>query len=324
MREKSPPAETSSNGILALVTGGAGFIGSHLVELLMRKGFSVRVLDNLSTGKLENIREHLNDPQFKFVKGDIRDRQSIERALDEVKVVFHLAAITSVPYSVRYPDITRRVNADGTLNILEACLRGNVDVERFVYISSCAVYGDPEYLPIDERHPTRPLSPYAESKLEAEKLCMEFRDRYGLKTTILRPFNVYGSRMRKDQYGGVIASFIERLRHGEPPIIYGDGEQTRDFVHVLDATSAMVLATNRREAVGEVINVGSGVPTSINTIARIIIELFGLGNIKPKYEGMRIGDIRHSCADITKARTLLGYEPKVALSNGLSGLIECL
>jgi len=320
MREKSPPVETSSNGILALVTGGAGFIGSHLVELLMRKGFSVRVLDNLSTGRLENIREHLNDPQFRFVRGDIRDRQSVEEAIRGVQAVFHLAAITSVPYSVKHPEITRQVNVEGTRKLLEACLRGGA--ERFIFVSSCAVYGEPEYLPVDEGHPTRPVSPYAESKLEAENLCREFQERYGLRTTVIRPFNVYGPGMRNDQYGGVIARFIERLRLGKPPVIYGDGEQTRDFVHVEDAVRAMVLALESRKAVGRTFNVATGAPTSINRLAQLLIELHGADGIEAKHRKARAGDVRYSYADIQEARDVLGFEPRISLKEGLSALLR--
>jgi UDP-glucose 4-epimerase len=320
MREKSYPVETSSNGILALVTGGAGFIGSHLVELLMRKGFSVIVLDNLSTGRLENIREHLNDPQFRFVRGDILDRQSVEGAMGGVQAVFHLAAITSVPYSVKHPEITRQVNVEGTRNLLEACLRGGA--ERFIFVSSCAVYGEPEYLPVDEGHPTRPVSPYAESKLEAENLCREFQERYGLRTTVIRPFNVYGPGMRNDQYGGVIARFIERLSLGKPPVIYGDGEQTRDFVHVEDAVRAMVLALESRKAVGRTFNVATGAPTSINRLAQLLIELLGADGIEAEHRKARAGDVRYSYADIQEARDVLGFEPRISLKEGLSALLR--
>ena len=193
-----------------LVTGGAGFIGSHLVARLLKEGFEVVVLDNLSTGSLKNLELCLENENFRFVKGSIVDEQAAREALKDVEAVFHLAAITSVPYSVEYPDVTREVNVDGTRKLLEECL--SAGVERFIYVSSCAVYGEPEYLPIDEKHPARPVSPYAESKLEAERLCREFQKAYGLKTTIVRPFNVYGPRMKGGRYGGVIARFIKRLK----------------------------------------------------------------------------------------------------------------
>ncbi len=260
-----------------LVTGGAGFIGSHLVDRLIKEGFGVTVLDNLSTGKMENLRGHLESGSVRLVKADILDREAVKQALKDAEAVFHLAAITSVPYSIKHPDVTRKVNVEGTRILLDACLGGNA--ERFIYVSSCAVYGEPEYLPIDERHPARPVSPYAESKLEAERLCREFQKAYGLKTTIVRPFNVYGPRMKGGRYGGVIARFIERLRLNKPPIIYGDGTQTRDFVHVWDIINALMLTLNNQKAIGEIFNVASGVATSIGQLAKLVMELSGVDGL---------------------------------------------
>jgi len=302
------------------VTGGAGFIGSHLVNRLVKQGYKVTVLDNLLTGKLENVKEFLDGSGFKFVKGDVRVRRDVEEAVKDVDVVFHLAAITSVPYSFKHPNVTMKVNVEGARNLLEACLRGRV--ERFIYVSTCAVYGEPEYLPINEKHPAKPISPYAESKLEAERLCMEFQETYGLKTTVLRPFNVYGPGMRNDQYGGVIARFIERLRIGKPPIIYGDGEQTRDFVHVEDAVRAIILALDNEKAVGKTFNVATGVATSIKRLAQLMIDLFGANGIKPKHLKARMGDLRNSYADIREAKTILGFEPRISLKEGLSTLLH--
>jgi len=302
-----------------LVTGGAGFIGSHLVTRLLKEGFEVVVLDNLSTGSLENLKPCLENKNFRFVKGSIIDEQAMREALKDVEAVFHLAAITSVPYSVEYPDITREVNVDGTRRLLEGCL--STGVERFIYVSSCAVYGEPEYLPIDEEHPTRPVSPYAESKLEGERLCMEVQKAYGLKTTIVRPFNVYGPRMKGGRYGGVIACFIERLRSNRPPIIYGDGTQTRDFLHVWDIINALMLTLNSQKAIGEIFNVASGVATSIGQLAKLVTELSGVDGLKPLYRPARNGDIKHSYADIRKAKAWLGYEPKISLKEGIAALV---
>lgn len=313
------PRHKVLKGNRVLVTGGAGFIGSHLVDELVKDGFEVSVLDNLSTGRLENVKRHLESGSFRFVKGDVRDVHAVKEALKGVEAVFHLAAVTSVPYSVKHPDVTRKVNVEGTGNVLEACLREGV--ERFIYVSSCAVYGEPEYLSIDEKHPTRPVSPYAETKLEAESLCREFQEAYGLKTTVLRPFNVYGLRMRKDQYGGVIARFVERLRVKKPPIIYGDGTQTRDFLHVDDAVRAMMLALDSKKAVGRTFNVATGVPTSINELAQLVIGLFGAVGFKPQHRSVRKGDVRDSYADIKEAKACLGFEPKISLKEGLSTLI---
>jgi len=303
-----------------LVTGGAGFIGSHLVEELVRGGTSVTVIDNLSTGRSENLGRHLKK-KISFVKGDIRDKDAVDEAVStRVEAVFHLAAITSVPYSFEQPNVTFEANVDGTRNLLEASQRR--EVERFVFVSSCAVYGDPQYLPVDERHSLKPMSPYAESKLEAEKACMEFSENYGLKVTILRPFNVYGPRQRKDQYSGVIAKFMERLHEGKPPVICGDGLQTRDFIHVEDAVRAFVLTLRTDIAVGRVFNVGTGVPTAINQLARLFLDLFDAEGIEPQYVNARPGDIKHSYADINEARIHLGFEPQVSLKDGLARLLR--
>ena len=302
-----------------LVTGGAGFIGSHLVDRLIKEGFEVSVLDNLSTGRMENLMRHLESGGVRLVNADILDRRAVKQALTDVEAVFHLAAITSVPYSIKHPDATRKANVEGTRILLDACLGGNV--ERFIYVSSCAVYGEPEYLPIDERHPARPVSPYAESKLEAERLCSEFQKAYGLKTTIVRPFNVYGPRMRSGIYGAVIACFIERLRSNKPPIIYGDGTQTRDFVHVWDVVNALMLTLNNQKAIGEIFNVASGVATSIDELAKLVMELSGVDGLKPLYRPARNGDIKHSYADISKAKAKLGYEPKISLKEGITALV---
>jgi len=315
--------ETPQKGFNArrvLVTGGAGFIGSHLVNWLLKQGCEVTALDNLSTGKLENLKEFLDDSGFKFVKGDLRNRRDVEEAVRDADAVFHLAAITSVPYSVKHPNVTMKVNVEGTRKLLEACLRRRV--ERFIYISSCAVYGEPKYLPIDEKHPTRPISPYAESKLEAERICRDFQEAYGLKTTVLRPFNVYGPRMRSGQYGGVIARFIERLRLGRPPIIYGDGGQTRDFIHVEDAVRAMILALDNEKAAGRTFNVATGTPTSISRLAQLLIDLFGAKEIKPRHRKPRIGDVKYSYASIREAKAILGFKPKISLEDGLLTLLH--
>ena len=303
-----------------LVTGGAGFIGSHLVDELVKEGFEVTVLDNFSTGRIENIRHHLEKEKIRFIKGDVRDRRDVEEALEGVDAVFHLAAITSVPYSIKHPEITYEVNVNGTKNLLEACL--HKDIERLIYLSTCAVYGEPEYLPIDEKHPTNPISPYAWSKLKAEESCMRFYAAHGLEAVVLRPFNVYGSRQRNDYYGGVVARFIEHIRCGEPPVIYGDGTQTRDFIYVDDAVRAFILALNNKNAVGRRFNIATGIPTSINGLVGILVELFGAEGLKPKYVDAIKGDIRHSYADIREAKKHLGFEPRISLREGLSTLIE--
>ncbi len=306
--------------VKVLVTGGAGFIGSHLVNELIKEECEVSVLDNFSTGKLENLEQNSSQPKLRLVKGDIRETQKVKETIEDSEVVFHLAAITSVPYSIMHPDVTRDVNVKGTLNLLEASL--NASVEYFVFVSSCAVYGEAEHLPISEEEPTRPLSPYAESKLEAEHKCREFYAKHGLKTTILRPFNVYGPRMRNDQYGGVIAKFIERLQSGRPPIIYGDGTQTRDFIHVQDIVSAMKMVISNAKAAGQTFNVATGIPTTIDQLAQLLTQLAGDKKIRPQYRAARQGDLMHSYANIQKATKSLGFEPKMTLKQGLLNLIK--
>jgi nucleoside-diphosphate-sugar epimerase len=319
VHKKDMTSHEKLNKRKVLVTGGAGFIGSHLVDELIKEECEVSVLDNFSTGKFENIEENLTQAKLRLVEGDIRETQKVQNAIGDSEAVFHLAAITSVPYSVTHPDVTRDVNVNGTLNLLKASL--NSGVEHFVFISSCAVYGEAEHLPISEEEPTKPLSPYAESKLEAEHHCKEFYTKRGLKTTILRPFNVYGPGMRSDQYGGVIAKFIERLQRAKPPIIYGDGTQTRDFVHVHDVVGAMKMVIGNEKAAGQTFNVATGAPTTISQLAQLLTELVGGEKIKPQYQAARQGDLKHSYASIQKARDKLRFKPKMALKQGLLNLI---
>ena len=291
------------------------------MDALVRDGCGVVVLDDLSTGRLENIKHHLGSGNVVFVEGDVRDKRVVDEAVKGVDAVFHLAAITSVPYSIRNPDVTHEVNVSGTMNLLEASLRW--DVDRFIYVSTCAVYGEAEYLPLDEKHPTNPVSPYAESKLAAEQCCREFQEAYWLKATILRVFNAYGLRMRKDQYGGVIARFVERLRGGKPPVIYGSGSQTRDFIHVEDVVQAMMRVLGSGEAVGGTFNIGTGVPTTINQLAQLLTQMVGSEGVRPRYRGVRRGDVRHSYADVRRAGKALGYEPRIFLKEGLTTLVAC-
>ena len=303
-----------------LVTGGAGFIGSHLVDGLMSQGFGVVVLDDFSRGRRENLSSHLSEPNFCLVEGDVRNEADVKSALEGVDAVFHLAATVSVDLSVKNPLSVNEVNVGGTLNVLRESVRA--DVKRFVYASSCAVYGEPARLPINEDHPTQPTSPYGVSKLAAEHYCRVFCEVYGLETVCLRFFNVYGPRQSRGPYSGVISQFIEQLKRGKPPVIFGDGTQTRDFVHVDDVADATLRAVNRKGCGGNVINVGSGKETSIKKLADVLIELFGLCNVKPVYAEPRAGDVRRSCADLSETKRLLGYEPKCSLREGLSTLLR--
>lgn len=305
-----------------LVTGGAGFIGGHLVDELMSRDFDVVVLDDLSSGERDDLSQHLGKSSFCLVEGDVRNSADVKKALDGVDAVFHLAAIVSVDFSVKNPLLVNEVNVDGTLNVLRESLK--VGVKRFVYASSCAVYGDPVRLPIDEAHPTRPMSPYAVTKLAAEHYCRVFCEVYGLETVCLRFFNVYGPRQAIGPYSGVITKFADRIKRGKNPIIHGDGEQTRDFVFVRDVIDACLRTLKRKNCVGEIINIGSGVETSINKIANVLIGLFGStrASVKPVYAEAKIGDIRRSCADLGRAESLLGYKSKTSLEEGLSKLVR--
>jgi nucleoside-diphosphate-sugar epimerase len=302
-----------------LVTGGAGFIGSHLVETLMSEGFDVVVLDDFSSGRRENLSVYSGESNFCLVEGDVRVKADVEKALEGVDVVFHLAAIVSVDFSVKNPLLVNEVNVGGTLNVLRESL--NAGVKRFVYVSSCAVYGEPVNLPINEEHPAKPMSPYGVSKLAAEHYCRVFYEVYGIETVCLRFFNVYGPRQMIGPYSGVIMQFIDKLKHGEKPIIYGDGNQTRDFVFVGDVVDACLRAMKCRNCVGEIVNVGFGVETSINRLAEVLIGVFDVRDVKPVYAKARVGDIRRSYADLSKAEGLLGYKSKTSLKEGLAVLL---
>lgn len=303
-----------------MVTGGAGFIGSHIVDALMAEDHEVYVLDNLQSGKTKNIAQHLGREGFHFIKGDVRDRETVKLAVHEVNAVIHEAALVSVARSIEDPTLTNDINVTGTLNLLKAGL--DAGVKRFVLASSAAVYGKTEKLPNREDASTEPSSPYAASKLAAEKHCRAFYLTHGLETVSLRYFNVYGPRQTCDQYSGVITNFIRNLSENEPPIIYGDGEQTRDFVNVQDVVEATVLSLDQKSVVGEEINIATGEPTTINRLAEMLLNITGKTDLKPKHTDPRPGDIRHSYADISKAKKLLRYIPKTHLKEGLTKLVE--
>ncbi|MGC8933417.1 MAG: SDR family NAD(P)-dependent oxidoreductase [Candidatus Methanodesulfokora sp.] len=297
-----------------LVTGGAGFLGSHLVRALIKAGHSVRVLDNLSTGSLENIR----DLPLEFIRGDIRDYDTVEAAVKNVDVIFHLAALIDVTESIEKPLDYLEVNVKGTLNVARAS-RG---VSAVLFSSSCAVYGEPEFIPISEDHKLSPKSPYAASKASGEAYIISYSNLNGYRPVILRLFNVYGPKQTKS-YAGVISEFIRRALREEPPMIYGDGEQTRDFIHVEDAVHAMIRAMREERARG-IYNIGSGKATKIKDLAYLILRLAGKTGIKPVYMPPRPGDIRNSEADITRARRDLNFEPRVELDRGIEMLMERL
>jgi len=297
-----------------LVTGGAGFIGSHLVKALVKAGHQVKVLDNLSTGSIENLADVLN--AVEFVKGDVRDYGTVEYAVGGVDAVVHLAALIDVAESVEKPDLYFDVNVRGTYNVVKA----SKNVSTFVFASSSAVYGEPIRVPIPEDHPLMPKSPYAASKVSGEAFVQAFANQYGFRPVILRLFNVYGPKQSR-AYAGVIIEFIRRVSRGEPPVIFGDGEQTRDFVHVSDVVEAIMLSL-RNEGVRGVFNIGSGEGVTINYLARLILRLMGREDLRPVYAPPRPGDIRHSIADTTRAKKELKYEPKIKLETGIKELIS--
>lgn len=303
-----------------LVTGGAGFIGSHLVGALLSKGHEVRVIDNLYSGSLDNIRGFKNDPSFHFQEKDIRDKDEVAESIRNIDAVFHEAAITSVPKSIEEPEFTKEVNVEGTKNLLERCVEK--EVKKFIFASSCAVYGEPEEVPLSEDSQCEPTSPYAESKLTGEKICREYADREEIETVALRYFNVYGPGRISSRSVGVISKFLDRIEEGKSPVIYGDGEQTRDFVHVEDVVRANLLSLEKEELMGEVFNIGSGRAVTINELCEKLLKASGNPGVDPIYEDHRPGDIHHSEANISKARGELGYKPEVNLVDGLKEIVE--
>lgn len=296
-----------------LVTGGAGFIGSNLVERLIREGIQIRVLDNLSTGFFENIKPFQEVIDFK--QGDVRDFDTLKEAMSNVEVVFHQAAMVSVPKSVENPIEAAIVNDLGTLNVLEAARRRGVI--KVVLASSCAVYGDLPRLPKREDMETRPLSPYAASKLNGETYAYLYGHLYGVETVCLRYFNVYGPRQDPTSpYSGVISIFMDKAARGELPTIYGDGEQYRDFVYVADVVQANLLAAYQENISSAVINIGTGNYVTVNGLWKNIANLVGMQG-EPEKADSRPGDIRESVADISRARELLDYKPQYSFQEGL-------
>ena len=302
-----------------VVTGGAGFIGSHLAKELVRLGYKVFIIDDLSTGKLENIEDLLKENSVDFVQGSITDLPLLQNLFKDAKYVFHQAALARVPRSIEDPLTTNEVNIKGTLNVLLAA-RDN-GVRKVIYASSSSVYGDTPTLPQKEDMPPNPLSPYALTKLAGEYYCNIFRQIYGLSTVSLRYFNVYGPRQDPhSQYATVIPAFIGRISQNLPPVIYGDGEQSRDFTYIEDVVRANILAAEN-DAEG-VYNIGNGKNTTINRLADIILKLMKK-DLKPIHDKPRPGDPRHTLADISKAKNF-GYLPKWTLEDGLKEIIRAM
>lgn len=302
---------------LCLVTGGAGFIGSHLVEGLLAQGQQVRVLDNLSTGRRGNLAGVMD--QIEFVEGTIEDQATVARAVAGVEVIFHLAAIVSVPHSMAKPAQTEQINTLGTLNLLQTARAAGV--RRLVLSSTCAVYGDEPTLPKTEMMCLQPKSPYAVSKLAAEYYCQIFWEAFGLETAVLRYFNVFGPRQDPSSpYSGVISIFVDKLSQGLVPTIFGDGQQTRDFVFVEDVVRANLLAATVPQAAGKTLNIGTGYPISIQQLFETLRQILER-EVAPTYGPARSGDVMHSYADPSQARAILGWEAQIMLEAGLTRLV---
>ena len=302
---------------LYLVTGGAGFIGSHVVDTLVARGDSVRVVDDFSTGKRGNLSHH---DEIEVVEADLANPGVAETVVSGVDYVVHIAAIPSVPRSVKEPLTTHRANVDGTLRVLIAAR--DASVKRVVFASSSSVYGDSPTLPKHEEMPTRPLSPYALQKLMGEHYMRLFHALYGLDTVALRFFNVFGPRQDPgSQYSGVISLFTAALCEGRQPTIFGDGEQTRDFTYVSDVADGVVAACHAPDAGGQMCNLACGGRTSLNRLFEVLRGLIG-ASVEPVYGPPREGDVRDSQADATRAKQLLGFEGKVTVEEGLRRTVE--
>lgn len=298
-----------------LVTGGAGFIGHNIAIHLSKCGYAVAAFDNLRRAT-EFAIGRLISHRIPLVKGDVLSSGALRRVLADVDVVVHAAAYISVEESMKRPALYIKNNVAGTASLANACLKSGVGL--MIYISSAAVYGNPAYLPVDESHPTEPVSPYGLSKLMGEEV-VRFYSHRGLRYVVLRLFNVYGPG-QGGPYAGVISRFLDRVSRGRPPVVYGDGRQTRDFVHVHDVAEAVRLSIEKNLR-NEVFNVGAGKPTKIKELAELVVKLAGL-DLRPAYIKPRPGDVEHSYADISKARKLLGFEPRVSLEQGLRELLE--
>jgi len=299
---------------IALVTGGAGFIGSHIAAALLNQGLRVRVIDNLATGYIENLNEI--GGEIDFVNGSINDSAALNRALENVEVVFHEAAIPSVPRSVLEPTETHDASVNGTFSLLLAAR--DRKVRRLVYAASSSAYGDQPESPKHEQMRPDPLSPYAVAKLVGEYYCQVFTRTYAMETVCLRYFNVFGPRQDPgSQYSGVISRFILALQTGTRPVIYGDGEQTRDFTYIANVIDANLRAVESPTAAGKVINIANGESVSVNQVLATLQQLTGRTDLTAEYAPARTGDVLHSLADLNAAKSLLGYSPSIGLEEGL-------
>lgn len=304
-----------------MITGGAGFIGSHLADALLEMGNTVICYDDFNsyyTGKERNVQHNLNNPNYHLIKADVLDFDNLFHAIHGVDVIFHLAAQAGIRYSVEHPQEVAKINIMGTLILLNAARQQKV--KKIIFASSSSVYGNPQYMPTDENHPTNPISPYGASKLSAEKYCLIYHKLYNMNIVILRYFTVYGPRQRPDM---AIRKFIRLVFNNKPPVIYGDGTQTRDFTYVDDIIQGTVSVAEMEDVDGEIFNLGGGHSVSVRHLVQLLIELAGKeGKIQPEYVPAKLGDVKDTHADITKARNFLRYEPQSYLENGLRNFLE--
>lgn len=301
-----------------LITGGAGFVGSHLCDKYVKNGDTVLCLDNFMNGNLMNIRHLLNHRNFKLIQGDICNYDLLEKIMRDVDAVFHLAAQIHVDRSIVEPKLTYDINVLGTQNILE--IARIYDVNKIIHASTSEVYGSAQYAPMDEKHPLNAPHPYGASKIAADRMCYAYIETYGMNISIMRPFNLYGPRQKDSGYGGVISIFTKRVLSNMPPVIYGSGEQTRDYTYIDDIVDAYDLILNYPSAIREPINFGTGVDVKINDIAAKIIDLCDR-DLKPVHVEERPGEVKRLVADITKAKKL-GWKPKFSLDRGLEKFVN--
>ncbi|MFW9769245.1 MAG: SDR family NAD(P)-dependent oxidoreductase [Candidatus Thorarchaeota archaeon] len=303
-----------------LVTGAAGFIGSHLVDRLLEQGYRVIGIDNMRTGAIENIADAMRSSSFIFLEEDVCDRNLGDKIWDDIDTIYHLAAISSVKLSVQAPFAVNSVNVEGTLNILD--IAREKKAKHFVYTSSAAVYGNPASLPVTEDAPVYPLSPYAASKLAAEMYCIAYGETYGIRPTILRYFNVYGPRQELSEYSGVIPIFIDQAMNDQPITVDGDGLQTRSFIHVDDVVEATTLAGQSTETDFHILNVSGSESISIVELASMVLKFVADTRSQITHGPARLGDVRDSIGDIERISKLLNFTPMVSLETGLERTVS--
>ena len=305
---------------IAVVTGRAGFVGSHLEDLHLGRGIETYVIDNLSTGSRNNLKQHDGNKLLHFDLGDANKIDNLLVDVGDIDAVFHEAAIASVPRSVSEPMVVHEANVNTSLNVMNFCVKANV--RKLIFASSAAVYGIIKGGPANEGQPCKPYSPYGATKISVEKYLSAYYHTYGLETTALRYFNVFGPRQILNDYSGVITIFINKLLRRETPVVYGDGSQTRDFVHVKDIVRANLLCMESSSAVGEVFNVATGRPISILDLLLVLKSVTGMKDIAHTFGPPRSGDVKFGEASIDKIRNMIAFDPKIEISEGLAGVVD--